>query len=233
MHILPPFSLKPPLSDLKKRLAQVDEVDGVPVRVGEILVHVLNVPSSPTANVDPDALFLLLAGRHRLGLQVRCEELEHSLAALEKVGARRVVHVSLTSVERIETLLLAPVLVGGEKRLEEAVPDKHERRAQRLREAEDDKRPCQGGERPAEHGRRDFEVRREESLDRPAVSKELEGVMKAYESPVRRTAPLARRATWVGLSIVEMASGVGMNLGEESAVPRSRLVERRKSWWGR
>lgn len=222
MHVLPPLGGKPLLSHFKKRLTQVNEVDRVPVRVRQILVHVLNVPPRAAANVHPDTLLLLLRRRDGLRLEVTGEELEHRLAPLEEVGARAVVDVGLALVERVEARLL-PALGGGEEGLDEAVPCEDEGGAEGGREAEEDERPGERREGPSEDGGCHVEVRREERLDRADVSAELPGGLVVllgrvvwrggggggvcrgtsrkvtHDRPVRSTSPLARSAPWAGL----------------------------------
>ena len=142
MDVFPAASGKALTSYFEEGLAEVDQVDGVKVGNGKVVVpeslaiallctalHFLNVPASAAADIHPD-LGLDHALRpcgNRLRLEVSCQQLQHCFAPFQEVGASRVVHVRLTAVERIQSVLLFPALGRLGEGFEEAIPHEPQR----------------------------------------------------------------------------------------------------------
>lgn len=83
--------------------------------------HLLNVPARTASNIDPDRLLVQLAALG-LVLDLRGNEAEHVLAAIEESGSGRIVDAGLALIEALEGVLLLAARVAG-VRLEEAGPD--------------------------------------------------------------------------------------------------------------
>jgi hypothetical protein len=68
-HVSVPY---PGLVKCHRRLAEIDQVDGIKLGYGKELIHLLNVPTSATTDIDPDKWLVRVRYLHLS--QVGCAE---------------------------------------------------------------------------------------------------------------------------------------------------------------